>query len=294
MILRAPAKVNLGLRITGRRPDGYHELESIFVPLDLADTVSVEVSDAASPVVDFALAASVGEVPEGPGNLAARAAQAFLAAAGVTRRVAVRLEKQIPAGAGLGGGSSDAGAVLRGLSELLPGALSAPALEALALELGADVPYFLAPRPALVTGVGECREVLSGFPHQVLLLANPGEALATARVYAAFDALSPAPCSPGLRGLLAGGFDRGKAPGLPAEMLHNDLETAAVGLCPAVAQLRDALAGVGAGAVALTGSGATVFGVFPGMREAQAALGEVRARTPDRTWLRFARTLEDG
>lgn len=293
MILRAPAKVNLGLRITGRRPDGYHELESIFAPLDLADTVSLEVSDAAKASVDFSLSSAAAEVPDGPANLAARAAHAFLAAADVARRVSIHLDKHVPAGAGLGGGSSDAGAVLRGLSELLPGAVPAPALETLALELGADVPYFLDPRPALVTGVGEHREVLPRFPARVLLLANPGEALATERVYAAFDALSSAAGTPGLRSFVERGFG-GVAPELPVEMLRNDLEPAAVRLCPAVARLREALARAGADAVALTGSGATVFGVFPGRAEAEAALGELRAQTPNRTWLRVARTLEDG
>jgi len=292
--LAAPAKVNLGLRITARRPDGYHEFESVFAPLDLADEVVLEVSDAPEAAVDFALASVSAHVPDGTTNLAARAAAGFLAAADLKHRVSVHLTKRVPAAAGLGGGSSDAGAVLRGLTELLPGALEPRDLEILALGLGADVPYFLAPRPSLVSGVGELREPLAAtLSPLVLLLANPGEALATERVYAAFDALTPEPAGPGLRELVHRVFEGPGAAGLP-ELLRNDLEPAAVGLCPAVARLREALHGAGASAVALSGSGATVFGVFPGFAEAEAALGKLRARTPRRTWLRVARTLEAG
>ena len=286
--------MNLGLRITALRPDGYHEFESVFAPLDLADEVALEVTEAPGAEVDFALEPAVADVPAGPTNLAARAAAGFLAAAALKRRVSVRLTKRVPAAAGLGGGSSDAGAVLRGLAELLPGALAPQALEKLALGLGADVPYFLAPRPALVSGVGEVREPLpAALSSLVLLLANPGEALPTERVYRAYDALAPAPAGPGLRGLLHRVLDGPDAAGLP-ELLRNDLEPAAERLCPAVARLREALCAAGATAAALSGSGATVFGIFRGLAEAATALEQLRAETPGGTWLRVARTLEAG
>ena len=152
-VLEAPAKVNLGLRVTGVRPDGRHELESVFVPLELADRIRLEVSSGSG--VALEVGGALPDVPAGADNLAVKAATAFLARAGVDRRVEIALEKHIPSPAGLGGGSSDAGAVLRGLAAALPGAVSPESLAGIALELGADVPFFLEPRPALVTGTGE-------------------------------------------------------------------------------------------------------------------------------------------
>ncbi len=151
----APAKVNLGLRITGQRPDGNHELESVFLPLDLGDEVELEVAPARLSSVALTLhPGPVEGVPGDASNLAYRAAEAFLEVAGragCTGSVRIRLHKRIPAAAGLGGGSSDAGVVLRSLARLFPAALSAKALGELALDLGADVPFFLDPRPARVS-----------------------------------------------------------------------------------------------------------------------------------------------
>ena len=122
MELSAPAKVNLGLRILGRRENGYHLLESLFVPVDLADRVEIERRD--TPSVDFQIESSVPGVPEDGSNLAVRAALAFLAAAGIGDGLRLALEKRIPAAAGLGGGSSDAAAGLRGLARIYPDAMS--------------------------------------------------------------------------------------------------------------------------------------------------------------------------
>jgi len=152
LTLSAPGKVNFGLRILGRRADGYHRLESLFLPIDLADTLQLSLR--ARPGISLTLAGDSEGVPGDERNLAVRAAGAFLAEAGSDRGVEIRLEKRLPAPGGLGGGSSDAGAVLRGLEELMPGAVSRARLGSLALRLGADVPFFLAPAPALVGGVG--------------------------------------------------------------------------------------------------------------------------------------------
>ncbi len=197
MRIAAPAKVNFGLRIVGRRADGLHELESVFLPLDFADEVELETDGPAEPRVEFALDGAGAGAPAGATNLAARAAEAFLAASGLRCSVRIQLAKRIPTQAGLGGGSSDAGAVLRGLSERFPKALGGDALAALALGLGADVPFFLDPRPALVSGVGGRREPLEGWPAWTLLLANPGTPLSTGRVFDAFDAQDAPLATPG-------------------------------------------------------------------------------------------------
>ncbi len=286
MKLEAPAKVNFGLRVVGVRPDGYHELESLFLPLDVADELEVAIEDGA-PGVTLSLEGRSGGVPAGGSNLAARAAAAFLEAGGLARAVSLRLVKELPAAAGLGGGSSDAGAVLRALDGLLPGAVDRDTLSRLALSLGADVPFFLDPAPALVGGVGERCEPLSGpWPSWTLLLVNPGEPLSTAAVFAAYDrqASSPGARRP-FRELVREAAEDPAA--LPA-LLENDLEAPARGLCPAIAELRERLLGAGAQAVGLSGSGATLFGVFPGRAAAEAA----RPSFPEPCWSRVARTAE--
>jgi 4-diphosphocytidyl-2-C-methyl-D-erythritol kinase len=228
-------------------------------------------------------------VPADAENLAARAGERFLEAAGLCRALRIRLAKRIPAAAGLGGGSSDAGAVLRGLAGLLPGALDPAALLRVATSLGADVPFFLDPRPMLVSGIGERCEPLPGpWPARVLVLANPGVQLSTARVYQGFDASPPPAASHGLRPLLEA------VRAAPADaralgvLLENDLEPAALGLCPAIARLREGLREAGALAVGMSGSGPTVFGVFGNEREAERARGLLEAAV----WARVARTRE--
>jgi 4-diphosphocytidyl-2-C-methyl-D-erythritol kinase len=257
----APAKLNLGLRIVGRRADGYHELESVFVPLDLADALEIEIAPAPRPEVALALAGDAAGVPADASNLAARAGAAFLAAAGLARALRIRLEKRIPAAAGLGGGSSDAGAVLRALAAHFPGALPPDALAQLALRLGADVPYFLAPGPARVRGIGERIEPLPGLPAFACVLVNPGVPLATAEVFAAYAGRRPPRPAPAPDPEL--GLD-----------LANDLAPIAEQLCPALPALRARLLELGARSAALSGSGPTLFGLFAdaaGAARAQAA-----------------------
>ena len=290
MRLAAPAKVNFGLRIVGRRADGLHELESVFLPLDLADEVELEAEGPADPRIDFALVGAPGGAPTDGSNLAARAAEAFLAETGLRQALRIRLTKRIPVAAGLGGGSSDAGAVLRGLAERFPGALGGEALASLALGLGADVPFFLDPRPALVSGVGERREPLAGWPVWTLLLANPGTSLATGRVFDAYDALPAAPRPPDSLRSLAERLCTGPSDpaGVLEPLLHNGLEPAALALCPEIGPLRERLRESGALAVGFSGSGATLFGVFSGEREAVLAQQAV----PGPGWARVARTAE--
>src|SRR5262245_56190362 len=171
LALEAPAKVNLGLRIVGRRTDGYHELESLFAPIDLADAIALQIESSRAVEVVLAITGEAGGAPPGDANLAVRAARAFLARSGIAARVAIGLTKRTPVPAGLGGGSSDAAAVLRGLAQAFPAALQDEELEEIALGLGADVPFFLDPGPAWVTGIGERREPVGGLPSLALLLA---------------------------------------------------------------------------------------------------------------------------
>ncbi len=288
--LHAPAKVNLGLRILARRPDGYHELESLFVPLDFGDVLRLETSDAGAPSVSLRVEPARSGAPADASNLAVRAADLFLAETRLALRVDIALEKHTPVAAGLGGGSSDAAAVLRGLASLAAGSLPPARLQALALRLGADVPFFLDPRPAFVRGIGERIEPAAAVPSLPLLLAGPGEPLASREVFRAYDVLcaergheaGPAPSD--LAGIATD-------PVALTRLLHNDLEPAALRLCPAIRRLRGELAQRGALAVGMSGSGPTLFGVFPSLEAAREA---ARPPLPAPGWLRVATTQESG
>ena len=287
--LAAPAKLNLGLRVVGRRADGYHELESVFAPLDLADALALRWSEA--DVARVTLRAVGGPpVPEGSENLAVRAAEAFLRETDQRLAIEIELEKRIPTGGGLGGGSSDAGTVLRALAEHHPGALSRERLAALALELGADVPFFLDPRPAWVRGIGERIAPLAGLPALPVLLVNPGVELSTASVFRSFDALGEPPSPPAAKVPDFSGGDAGAAALAP--LLHNDLEPAAIRLLPELRRLRERLRALGGIATGMSGSGPTLFSVFESREQAEVARG--RADFPGPVWTRVASTRESG
>jgi len=222
------------------------------------------------------------EVPDDRRNLAWRAAEQFLTRAGLDGRVRLHLVKRIPSGAGLGGGSSDAGAVLRGLLALHPGALTREALAGLALDLGADVPFFLDPRPAWVQGIGEQIVPLPEAPDLAILLLHPGQAVSTAQVYEAWDRSSQRPRSgpypPDLREL------RDASPGALAAACANDLEAPARSLCPAIGELREALDSAGALAVGMSGSGSALYGLFPDRAAADAGAARLASDPARRTW----------
>lgn len=281
VVLRAPAKINLGLRITGRRPDGYHELASLFLPLDLADEIELSVERDVPATVTLQVDGPAEALGPLDANLAVRAARRFLGAGRLRAAIHLVLRKRIPVGAGLGGGSSDAGTVLRALAARWPRAVPATRLAALALELGADVPFFLDPRPARVTGIGERIEPLEAFPALWLLLATPRLRLSTAAVFAdyALEAGALTPERPGRTMLALPAFRaRGGPHGIDAleqplleELLRNDLEPAATRLCPEIGRLRERMRKAGARAVGMSGSGPTVFGIFGDVAGAERA-----------------------
>ena len=169
----APAKINLSLRVLGRRMDGFHEIETLMVPITLAD--EIEVVPSGGIPGDIELSCSDPTLPVGEGNLAFRAAQHLQAQIGApTRAVRIILDKRIPHGAGLGGGSSDAATVLLALNELWSAGLDTMQLAGLAAELGSDVPFFIYRSAALCRGRGERVEPISfGEPLPLLLLKPP-------------------------------------------------------------------------------------------------------------------------
>ena len=273
-----PAKINLFLRVIGRRADGYHELDSLFIPITIGDRMALEARDGRPGAVS--LRGSLGESPAGQGNLAVRAAAAFVAEFGFDREIVIELHKTIPAGAGLGGGSSDAGAALRMLAAMArtagvsPSPLASARMVRTAAALGADVPFFLDPAPARVGGIGERITPVAPPPAPPIVLAVPPIAAPTAIVYRELkpaDWSGPAPAAD-VAALLAGDYR--------PELLVNDLARPAIARWPEIGRIKALLEALGARAAAMTGSGAGVFGIFRSFAESAAAADELRRREP--------------
>jgi 4-diphosphocytidyl-2-C-methyl-D-erythritol kinase len=251
--LRAPAKINLDLRVLGRRPDGFHELRTIFHTISLADRIDIEFTPSRGVSVEL-------DDPQGiPDNLVVRAARLVLEAAGATGAVRIRLDKRIPMGAGLGGGSSDAAAVLLALPVLAGRRVPLARLCELGQDLGSDVPFFLMGGAAAAIGRGTELFPLSElhFPARHGLLVTPALHVSTAEAYAAL--------SPGLttesqqnkifsfQALLWGN-----------EMCpQNDFESVVFEKFGRIAALKQKLVDAGAAIALMTGSGSAVFGLFP-------------------------------
>ncbi len=256
----AAAKVNLVLRVGPVRADGYHDLLTLMAPLDLGDPVEVRVSPRRGPVT-----CRVPGRPElcGEANLAARAALAFRARFGVDRGVAIRIEKRTPITAGLGGGSSDAAAVLRCLARAFR-VRDGRARAEIALSVGSDVPFFLGPGPAWATGRGERLRAADVPPlHRVLLFPeDPALAIRAGEAYAWLDEA---------RQPLGPARPLGRPFRFSPSRAGNDLERPCLVHRPALAPLLGRLRGAGARVAMMSGSGPTVFGVFSGKGAAHGA-----------------------
>lgn len=265
--VRAYAKINLTLDVLGRRPDGYHELASVMQTISLADTMFFR--SLADGVTEFFC-----DVPalNGTDNLVYRAVQALREAAGCKRGVRIELQKHIPAQGGLGGGSSDAASVLLALNVWWRLGLSQVHLMDLAARLGSDVPFFVLGGTALVEGRGERVTPLPDLSGLWVVLLKPSVAVSTP---AAFRALMPDDYTTGqattqfASALRAGGLP-------PLDELVNALE---VGICkdyPAVAESRAALLEAGAQIIRMSGSGPTLFALFPSLAQAQLVYQTLR------------------
>ncbi len=254
--LLSPAKVNLFLRILQKRPDGYHELQSILQPVSLFDEISLSVESGEG----VSLFPSGRDMPSGKDNLAVAACRLYLEAAAVRKRVSIAIEKNIPLGAGLGGGSSNAAAVLVGLNKVL-GKFTDAELLGMSASLGADVPFFIRCTASFVEGVGKKVSVLSDFPlfHYVILF--PRKSLSTREVYAGWKQLDRLPERADPASLVEG--FRG---GFPIE---NGLEEAVFGIFPDILSFREIFRSLGARHVLVSGSGSSVFSVFRRQGEAE-------------------------
>ncbi|SIN74409.1 4-(cytidine 5'-diphospho)-2-C-methyl-D-erythritol kinase [Vannielia litorea] len=272
----APAKINLALHVTGRRSDGYHMLDSLVCFAAVGDHLSLR--DA--PGMSLGASGPFGAiVPAGPGNLVLRAAELMEAEAArqgiAVGGVSIQLEKHLPMSAGLGGGSADAAATLRGLSELW--GVPVPGPHALAMALGADVPVCLDPETAWrMQGIGEELTRLERLPALNLLLVNPGVPVATAAVFGRLERADNAP----MPEIPAAPTRRELVDWLTWQ--RNDLEAPACSLAPEIGEVLDELRGLeGTMLARMSGSGATCFAIFEDNEARDRAAGLLRDERPE-------------
>ncbi len=274
---RSFAKVNLHLQVVGRRGDGYHELRTVFQSIDLHDLVTVELGGEG-----VRLEVRGADLGNGPENLAWRAADRFLTEFGGSSGVRLGLRKRIPAGGGLGGGSSNAATVLLALRELTGRPASRLGLWSIARALGADVPFFLCGGTALGVGRGDEIVPLPELPEDDLWLVLSPFGVSTPAVFAALEAKPPAPLATSVLALAAG-----EVPLRPADLAGwNDLELAALRCAPALAELCDTLRASGVQWLRMSGSGATFLADIDPRSEAAVA-----AALPPGVRLERVRTL---
>lgn len=274
MKIRAPAKINLGLRVVGKRADGYHLLDTIMVAITLFDELEIKKrkpdKSKGKQVAQLRVTCDHPLVPRGEKNLAYQAASLLLHEAGVSAPLDIHIRKRIPVGAGLGGGSTDAAAALVGITRLLKLHFSPRRLEKLATCLGADVPFFIRARPVRARGIGDRLTPLKRVPPWWLVILYPGFPVSTAWVYGNLRLnLTKSRANTKLSTLLT------SAPKF-ADLLVNDLEVVTVKRYRRIKRLKDSLIELGAARALMTGSGSAVFGIFGSREKAKMAYRKLR------------------
>ncbi len=261
MKLKAFAKINLTLDIIGILENGFHALRSVMVPVSLCDEIELEISE------NFEFYCNLPELATND-NLCVRAAKLFFEATGIKESVAIRLQKNVPFPAGLGGGSSDAAAVLRGVNELFNNPLDEKTLFVLAENLGSDVPFCLLSKPALCEGRGEVLTPIKDFPELDIVIAIGSERLSTPKVFKEYDKMQ-LPIENNTDNLLTALSSQGIYQAITKT--GNAFEPVTDILSPETRLLRDALMSNGATVSHLSGSGPSVYGVFENGEKASNA-----------------------
>jgi len=262
---RAYAKINLYLRVGARREDGYHELTTVFQTVSLCDELSLTLHRRGG----ISLRTNLPWLPRDGRNLAWRAAELFFERAGIQNEgLYLNIRKNVPVGAGMAGGSTDAAAVLRTLNRAFRAPFTPEQLAALGLELGADVPFCLTGGAALAGGVGERLRPVPALPDCPVVIVKPAFSVSTKQAFGLFDAFPPAP--PGDERAMLAALEAGD-PARVAAALENALEGPVAAAHPAIAALRERLLACGALGARMTGSGSAIFGLFGDERTARAA-----------------------
>lgn len=254
MILFPNAKLNIGLNIVGLRPNGYHDIESVFIPIGLTDVLEIALPEGDAP--EWSLQTSGNPVAVAPEkNLCIKALRALMEIADIPP-VAFHLHKVIPDGAGLGGGSADAAFVLRGLNDLLKLGLPTAALRSVAARIGADCPFFVSGEPAYCTGIGDVAESvdLARLNGMQIVVVVPDGAVSTAEAYANIPVRQPEVC---VKDAVARDIAEWRG------LIRNDFEDYVATRIPDVAHYKETLYRQGALYAQMSGSGSSVFGIFP-------------------------------
>ncbi len=271
MKILAPAKINIGLRIIRKRPDNYHDIETVFYPIHLSDEIEIIKSDK----LEFLSSVAIPSGPSGKmdANLCLRALHFFCERTGIHSEVRMKLRKNIPIGSGLGGGSSDAAAVLLALQEIYEHPLSEIELFDIARILGSDVPFFLNRTPAYATGRGDIIEPIKYSVRQFILTLVPEVSVSTSLAYSIVTPTgTPAENLRDLLRELKDNYSR------YTKVVANDFEKAIFEKFPAISQIKGELDHHGAVYSSMSGSGSSVYGLFATGEEARGALDAISAR----------------
>jgi 4-diphosphocytidyl-2-C-methyl-D-erythritol kinase len=268
--IRAPAKINLSLRVVGKRKDGYHLVDTLIVPVSLYDDVIIHKGRKAGAKDRLTVTCDLAAVPQGRKNLAYKAAVLLLKEKAIDETVRIRIRKRIPVGAGLGGGSTDAAATLIGLNRFFRLGYTTKQLEKIAAALGADVPFFIRGVPARARGIGERLTPLRGIPRLWCVIAYPKFSVSTAWAYQSLPAkLTKAIVNTSINFSLESFANLQK-------LLVNDLERVVMGRYPRIGLLKEELSRQGAVGALMSGSGSSVFGIFQSRRRAGRAFRQLQ------------------
>ena len=268
--VKAYAKLNLSLDVLGRLPGGYHEMKMVMQTASLCDDVCITLNDSGT----VTARTNFGFLPKDGRNIAVKAAEIFFAAAGMAEQGAeISLQKRIPVGAGLGGGSADAAAVLRGLNELTGAGLSAEALEKLGETLGSDVPFCVRGGTKLAVNRGELLQPAPTMPECGIVICKPRFSIRTPELFGRIDSRRSRihPDTEGLLSAMAAGDLDGMA-----RRMYNVFEDVLPRNCSEVGVIKHALLDAGALGAVMSGTGSAVFGVFPEIAAAEAAAARLK------------------
>ncbi len=274
--IKCPAKINLSLDVLNRRDDGYHNLSMIMQEIKLFDILKISVCHSLTPIVQFSC--DNKNLPTDDSNLVVKAAKLFFEKVGITAQARIHLRKNIPSGAGLGGGSSDAAGTLSVLNTLFENPLDKTQLKALAKLLGADVPFFLHGGCMLAEGIGEILTPLPPLKNAFIVLAKPNISISTAYVYKnlVLDETTKHPdINASITALQNGDIDT------LAKSAGNVLETVAEQMHPEISEYKRKMLSCGAIYSLMSGSGSSVFGVFKDKLSAEKALSEFKKFTTE-------------
>lgn len=272
MKIRAPAKINLSLRVVGKRADGYHLVDTIMLPVSLYDDIFIYKGRKTGAQDRVRVTCDLAAVAQGRKNLAYKAAALLLKEKAIDESVRIRIHKRIPVGAGLGGGSTDAAATLIGLNRLFRLGYTMKQLEKIAAALGADVPFFVQGVPARARGIGERLTPLRGMPRLWCVIVYPNFPISTAWAYRSLPAkLTKAIVNTSINFSLESFANLQK-------LLVNDLERVVMGRYPRIGLLKQELSRHGAAGALMSGSGSSVFGIFHSKRRAGRAFRQLQKK----------------